>query len=753
MRPNDALAVRFERELALTSRLQHPAIVSIHDAGTWTNGEPFYVMRLVTGESLDRVIARHATFTERLALLPHAIAAVDAIAYAHARRVIHRDLKPANILVGEFGETVVIDWGLAKELRDEAEPPTLGDGLASAGETELGAVLGTPAFMAPEQAHGEAVDERADVYALGAVLYATFSGVAPYVGSSTAAILASVVSEAPTPIRELVPAVPPDLATIIETAMARDPGQRYATAGELAAELKRFQHGQLVAAHRYTRAERLWRWIRKHRTAAIVGVAALVLVGIVGGVSLRRVFVEQARAERARDEALNNRASAEEVMRYILGQMQDRLGELGKLELLEAPARKVLAYYVGTGAKTPEDLYQQTRARLNLADVLVTRGDRLNAWVEASTANALRQFLLSLDPGDPTRLHAAAASQDRLGDLLAERGDPTGARRAYETSLALVEHLATDPESKRDVFVSLLLIGGTSADAGDLTRAVTDLTRAKQIAVELAAAAPKDRDARRDLMVAHQRLGIVLKARGALPAALEDFRAALVLSAALLAETPDAVETIRDHALNHDMLAQALLAQADPRGAMVEIRASRALAARLIEREPANLPFQRSLLTVDLRLVEAMLASDDLAGAQVETVAALELAARLAAADPTSADDQRSLEVVTNKLGLQLLAAGKPAQALERFRAAFAIATELVARDPRPLLRQDLALAHRHLAEAYGPLGETAAAETSLRAAIAILDEGSSRPSRRCSLHRHRPRACPPAARRAGRGA
>ncbi|MBL0219788.1 MAG: protein kinase [Myxococcales bacterium] len=93
VRPNDALAVRFERELALTSRLQHPAIVSIHDAGTWTNGEPFYVMRLVTGESRrSRSIARHATFTERLALLPHAIAAVDAIAYAHARRVIHRDL-------------------------------------------------------------------------------------------------------------------------------------------------------------------------------------------------------------------------------------------------------------------------------------------------------------------------------------------------------------------------------------------------------------------------------------------------------------------------------------------------------------------------------------------------------------------------------------------------------------------------------------------------------------------------------------
>jgi tetratricopeptide (TPR) repeat protein len=404
--------------------------------------------------------------------------------------------------------------------------------------------------------------------------------------------------------------------------------------------------------------------------------------------------------------------------------MRDRLEELGKLELLETPVRKVLAYYTNVGTKSDQDLHQRARAHMQLSDVLASRGDRDGAWAEASAGHVLRQALLALAPGDVDRVRSVATSQDRLGELLAGRGDPAGARRAYETSLALVERIVkTDPAAKRDLFVSMLMIGASSADMGDLSRAVADLTRAKQLAEELAAGAPTDRDARRDLMVAHQRLGLLHKARGALPAALDELRAGLALSAPLLDETPDGVEAIRDHALNHDLIAYTLLAQGDPQAAMIEIRASRALAARLVEREPANLTFQRTLLTTRDRLVEAMTAAGDLAGARTEATTALELAVRIAAADPTNLEDQRAIEVSTNKLGQQLLAANQPAQALERFRAGYAIAKELAARDPRPPLRRDLAFTHRQLAEAAARLGDTAMAEASLRAAIATLDE------------------------------
>src|SRR5439155_14543670 len=152
----------------LTARLEHPSIVAVHEAGRWPSGEPFYAMRLVRGRSLDRVLASATTREARLALVANVLAVADAIGYAHTQQIIHRDLKPHNVMVGDFGETVVIDWGLAKDLAADEES------LEASGElggTVVGSVLGTPSYMPPEQARGEAVDETADVYAIGAMLY------------------------------------------------------------------------------------------------------------------------------------------------------------------------------------------------------------------------------------------------------------------------------------------------------------------------------------------------------------------------------------------------------------------------------------------------------------------------------------------------------------------------------------------------------------------------------------------------------
>src|SRR5260221_5685570 len=174
-RAGESVDRRFQREVPITARLEHASIVPRYDAGTMPDGRPFYVMRRVTGRPLDELITRARDLPERMALLPNLLAAMDAVAHAHRRGIIHRDLKPANILVGELGETVVIDWGLAKvvgeNVIDEAEPeiteplvPTAADSL----KTQVGSVFGTPGFMAPEQARGEELGPRSDVYALGA---------------------------------------------------------------------------------------------------------------------------------------------------------------------------------------------------------------------------------------------------------------------------------------------------------------------------------------------------------------------------------------------------------------------------------------------------------------------------------------------------------------------------------------------------------------------------------------------------------
>ncbi|HMG55252.1 MAG TPA: serine/threonine-protein kinase, partial [Kofleriaceae bacterium] len=270
-------AARLEREALITARLEHPAIVPVHDAGRDATGQPFYAMKLLGGATLrDRIRATPA-LEGRLGLLRVASAVCDAIAYAHAQRVIHRDLKPANVIVGEFGEVAVIDWGLAKTLGD-AEPPGR-DAALGAEVTAHGAVIGTPAYMAPEQARGEALDERADVYALGALLYEILSGQTPYSRLETPEVLVRLKAGPPPALRDREPRVPADLAAIVGKAMARSPGDRYASAGELADDLHRYEAGRLVTARRYAPWTRLRRWLRRRRYAVIATATAFALAG------------------------------------------------------------------------------------------------------------------------------------------------------------------------------------------------------------------------------------------------------------------------------------------------------------------------------------------------------------------------------------------------------------------------------------------------------------------------------------------
>lgn len=292
---------RFEREVMITAKLQHPGIVPILDAGRDEDGRPYFVMRKIEGRLLAERVEEATTVRAKLALVPSLLGAVDAVAYAHAQGVVHRDLKPWNILLGPFGEVLVIDWGLACVL----------------GEPDLeraGSAYGTPGFMAPEQARGEPSDRRSDVYALGATLTYVLTGAWPFQGSTpTEMIEASARGDLPA---IAVPGeVPVELAAIATKAMAPAPADRYADAGELSADLRRFLEGQLVAAHAYTPRQLLARWIRRHRVAIGVGAIALVALAALGGFSLRRAIVARDLArvaserERLRaDDALVERA-------------------------------------------------------------------------------------------------------------------------------------------------------------------------------------------------------------------------------------------------------------------------------------------------------------------------------------------------------------------------------------------------------------------------------------------------------------
>jgi eukaryotic-like serine/threonine-protein kinase len=294
---------RFLREAMITARLEHPGIVPVHEAGRWPNGDPYYVMKLVEGRTLKELITEAAALRERLALLPHVIAVADAVGYAHSQGVIHRDLKPSNVIIGEFGETIVVDWGLARDRRrdvpEPCEEPLTASG--SGASTMSGKVVGTPAYMSPEQARGTLVDERADVYALGAVLYELLAGSPPHADTTPQAVLDRVIAGPPRPLPMVAPNVPGELATIVRKAMARDPDARYPNAVALAEDLRRFTTGKLVSAHSYSTWALLRKKLSRHRGVVAVALASLTVLAAVGIASVRRVIAERniARSERA----------------------------------------------------------------------------------------------------------------------------------------------------------------------------------------------------------------------------------------------------------------------------------------------------------------------------------------------------------------------------------------------------------------------------------------------------------------------
>jgi serine/threonine protein kinase len=261
----EGTVARLRTEARVLARLEHPGLVPVHDVGTLADGRLFYVMRLVRGKRLDE----HARQERSLAALLRLFERVcEAVAFAHAQGVLHRDLKPANVMVGPFGEVLVLDWGLAKLVGEAPapaaaapSPPVPAEAAALAvladapTRTRRGTVLGTPGFMAPEQARGEvdALDERADVYALGAML------------------------------RFLIEArekdAPRALQAIAAKALAPDPPERYASVAALAADVSRFLSADPVLAHRERLLERARRLVSKHRVPiALVGAYLLMRV-------------------------------------------------------------------------------------------------------------------------------------------------------------------------------------------------------------------------------------------------------------------------------------------------------------------------------------------------------------------------------------------------------------------------------------------------------------------------------------------
>jgi serine/threonine protein kinase len=302
---------RFLLEARITGNLEHPGIVGVYAIGRDVDGRPFYAMRLIRGETLRDAIRRFhggervmrsegARVLALRKLINRLIAVCNAVAFAHSRGVLHRDIKPANIMIGKFGETLVVDWGLAtrvdKFVASEEQSQTQFDLDHNDSMTrfESGMVVGTPGYMSPEQAEGrqDLMEPTSDVYSLGATLYEIVTGEIPIRGKKVAEILLAVRKGQFPPPSEINPAIDPALEAICLTAMAHAPEDRYATARAMADDLERWLADEPVAAYHEPVTKSLSRWLSRHPHVLIRGLIAMVafLLLALSGIILPRLL-------------------------------------------------------------------------------------------------------------------------------------------------------------------------------------------------------------------------------------------------------------------------------------------------------------------------------------------------------------------------------------------------------------------------------------------------------------------------------
>jgi WD40 repeat protein len=362
---------RFRREAEAVARLQHPNIVQIHEVGAH-DGLPFFSLEFCSGGSLgDKLngtpllVSEAAALAEKLARAMHA---------AHEKGIVHRDLKPANVLLAADGTPKITDFGLARKL-DEA------------GQTATGAVLGTPSYMAPEQAGGRSreIGPATDVYALGAVLYECLTGRPPFKAATSAETLLQVLGDEPVPPRQLQPKVPRDLETICLKCLQKESGRRYATALDLAEDLRRFRAGEPITARPVGTPERLLKWVRRRPALASVTVvgaaAALVLMAV--------ILWSNAHLQTARQLAENRGQELEQALAEKKQNLVDLHIAHGAQLAEEGDALGALTWWA-EGFRLDEDApaERQVLHRRRLADTLQQVPRIVRVWTHPQAVNA-----------------------------------------------------------------------------------------------------------------------------------------------------------------------------------------------------------------------------------------------------------------------------------------------------------------------------------------------------------------------------
>lgn len=560
---------RFLLEAEITGNLEHPGIVPVYSLGRNAAGRPFYAMRFIEGESFSAAIKRFHDERKQAAtaakgqtgslwgvefqqLLRRFLDVCDAIEYAHSRNVIHRDLKPGNIMLGQYGETLVVDWGLAKivgkndivaehvesGIGDDFDLTQVAGGITATagGETQPGTTIGTPAYMSPEQAHGaiEELGPASDVYSLGATLYELLTGSVPYPGKHAGETVRLVREGKLKPPRALQPSLPAPLEAICVQAMASNPADRYQSARELAVDLEHWMADEPVIAYPERAPQKVGRWLRRHRTLTYGLGMTLGGIALVATIALFVLNDARRRESDARAEAESNfQMALKAVDTYLTNVSENRLlKEQDTLdirtlrqELLES-ALPFYKEFVEKRAQDPKLREQLANAYFRLGDITRVIGTSQDALEYYRSAHALWGPLASSHP-ENLEFQSRLADCDLALAQLVKSKDLPRALESLNQALASYEQMVLlkpdEPRYQSSLAECYSELGLCLSYRNEVESSLGRLHKCREILQELVKSYPDHIDYKKDLAQCVNRIGFVDFTRRDYPAALKHY--------------------------------------------------------------------------------------------------------------------------------------------------------------------------------------------------------------------------------------
>jgi tetratricopeptide (TPR) repeat protein len=722
---------RFRLEAEAVAKLQHPNIVQVY-AIDEVDGKPYFCLEFVNGGPLQKKLAGNPQPPRQAAHLVEKLA--EAMEYAHCRHIIHRDLKPANVLLTETGVPKVADFGLAKRL-DEQDS-----------QTQTGSILGTPSYMAPEQAHGQTRDvgPGADIYSLGAILYEALVGRPPFKGETVLDTLELVRSQEPVSPSRLQPKIPRDLETICLKCLQKDPKNRYLSSGALAEDLRRFRKGEPIFARPTPAWERAWKWARRRPlAAALVGVSVLFALSLaVGGV----VFGEYQRARANEEDRLMGIANVEHQRAELNFQRAEQNFESARSavdEMLTSVGQQRLAYeprmekvrrdlltkalhfqerFLKEKSDDPEIRDETGRAYARVGDIQEMLGEHEAA---EQSYDAGRTFLAELNAEFPTNARYSqdlATCVNNLGQLLKSAGRTPEAEQALREALGLRQKLTDeqhDEEDRRELAtvadnLGVLLLGeGRYAEANSLLQQSVGL-------LEELAGASTEPAYQQNLARGRNNLGVLLAAVGRPDEAEQTFRQALDVLFGLAKQYPNVPDYRQELAVSYNHLGN-LWRDTNPAKSESFYLQSLGLRDRLVADFPTTPVYRQEQAASYHSLGFVRQAAGRAEEAEKAYGQALTIEEKLAADYPSVPDYSFDLAGSYNNRGILLQTAHRLPEAEKVYGKALTLLEKLAAKNPEsPAFQQELASVQQNLGVLYQTTNRTEKAEKALRRAVEL---------------------------------